>query len=81
MGCYDILHKIKRKSGDDEETLRNHSLPDIPPRNDELPIKSAYSIKSKVAHNIHEEIEALVSENAELRASMGELNKEAMQVE
>lgn len=55
MGYYDLLHKIKRKSGEDDETVKNiQSLPEISLKNEEAPIKSAFSIKSKAVQNVNE---------------------------
>jgi hypothetical protein len=40
-----------------------------------MPIKSLYSIKSKVGQNISEEIDILMEENNDLKANLGDLSK------
>lgn len=85
MGCFELLHKIKRKSGEDgkdDETVKNiMSQPDVSLKNEDLPLKSAYSIKSKGVVNISEEIEFLNVENNELKNSIAEINKEILHFE
>jgi hypothetical protein len=55
MGCNDLLHKIKRKSGEDDETVKNvQSLAEISHKTDEIPVKQSYQVKSKVVQNVSE---------------------------
>ena len=55
MGCFELLHRIKRKSGDDPKDEDPSRLlishPDLPYKGDELPMKSAVSIRSKGTQN------------------------------
>ena len=39
-------------------------------KNEDLPLKSAMSIKSKMTYNVGEEIEMLLAENNELKGSI-----------
>jgi len=69
-----LLHKIKRKSGEegkDEENGRMmQSQVELSYKNEDLPLKSAMSIKSKMTYNVGEEIEMLIAENNELKGSI-----------
>jgi hypothetical protein len=67
MGCHELLHKIKRKSGEDgkedDPSRALISQNDISVKNEELPMRSAISIRSKVTQNGGEDIDELVKEN------------------
>jgi hypothetical protein len=55
MNCEELLHKIKRKSGEEgkeEDNRMMQSQADLSYKNDDLPLKSAVSIKSKVTYNV-----------------------------
>lgn len=55
MGCQELLHKIKRKSGEDEENAKNpQSIAEISLKTDEVPLKSVTSIKAKGFQSISE---------------------------
>lgn len=63
MGCFELLHKIKRKSGDDpkeEDDDFTHREEGGQPTELLIP---ALSVKSKAAVNLADEIEALALEN------------------
>ena len=56
-----------------------HSQADLSYKNDDLPLKSAVSIKSKITFNVGEEIQMLTAQNQELKSNITELNKEISQ--
>ena len=64
MGCYELLHKIKRKSGEDpkdEEPSRAViSYPDLPLNSDQPMPKSAISFRSKGTQSLGDEIDELI---------------------
>lgn len=80
MGCHELLHKIKRKSGEEGKEEDPSRLlisnQDVSVRNEEPPLRSAVSIKSKMVQNGQDDIEELVRENNELMSSIAELSKE-----
>lgn len=79
MGCFELLHKIKRKSGedpkDDDPSRLLISHMDQSVKHDELPIKSVISMRSKGTLNLGEDVEELLRENGELRSSINEMSK------
>jgi hypothetical protein len=65
MDCFDLLHKIKRKSGEDgkeEDNFKNGvSQVEVSLKNEEVPFKSLISLKSKGTFNVNDEIEFLMA--------------------